>query len=86
MDDELDMNEIRRPCETGSRPGAMEDHDSQPSQRRRHLMMIMMLARHRTYHVSRECAILKTTGNENDYRKAKNRVDYEHQKMDGNEI
>ena len=27
--------------DTGSRSGAMECHDSQPSQRRRHLMMMM---------------------------------------------
>ena len=27
----MDANEIRRPRETGSRSGAMEDHDSQPS-------------------------------------------------------
>ena len=32
----MDGNEIRRARETFSRPGAMEDHDSQPSQRRRH--------------------------------------------------
>ena len=30
------------PCETCSRSGAMESHDSQPSQRTRHLMMMMM--------------------------------------------
>ena len=43
MDDKyhrMDGNAIRRPRETGSRSGAMEDHDSQPSQRRWHLMMI----------------------------------------------
>ena len=39
----MDGNAIRRPRETGSRSGAMEDHDSQPSERRRHLIMIMMM-------------------------------------------
>ena len=39
----MDGNAMRRPRETGSRSGAMEDHDSQPSQRRRHLMMMMMV-------------------------------------------
>ncbi len=33
-----DGDAIRRPRETCSRSGAMDDHDSQPSQRRRHLM------------------------------------------------
>ena len=41
----MDGNTIRRPRETCSRSGAMEDHDSQPSQRRRHLMMMMTLLR-----------------------------------------
>ena len=36
----VDGNEIWRPHETGSRLGAMEDHDSQPSYRRRQLMMV----------------------------------------------
>ena len=43
MDDKyhrMDGKAIRRPQETGSRSGAMEDHDSQPSQGRRHLMMM----------------------------------------------
>ena len=38
----LDGNAMRIPCETGSRSGAMEDHNSQPSQRRRHLVMMMI--------------------------------------------
>ena len=38
----MDGDAIRRARETGSRSGAMESHDSQPSQRRRHLMMMMM--------------------------------------------
>ena len=38
----LDGNAPRRPRETVSRSGAMESHDSQPSSRRRHLMMMMM--------------------------------------------
>ena len=33
----MDGNAIRKPRETGSRSGAMEDHDSQHSQRRQHL-------------------------------------------------
>ena len=37
----MDGNAIRRPRETCSRSGAMEDHDSQPSQRRRHPMCAM---------------------------------------------
>ena len=37
----MDGDAIRRPRETCSRSGAMEDHDSQPSQRRRHLMMMI---------------------------------------------
>ena len=37
----MDGNAIRRPCETVSRSGAMESHDSHPSSRRRHLMMMM---------------------------------------------
>ena len=36
----MDGNAIRIPRETCSRSGAMEDHDSQPSQRRRHLVMM----------------------------------------------
>ena len=39
----MEGNAIRRPRETGSRSGAMEDHDSQHSQRRRHLMMTMQI-------------------------------------------
>ena len=35
----MDGNAIRRPRETGSRSGAMESHDSQPSSRRRHLII-----------------------------------------------
>ena len=37
----MDGNAIRRPRETGPRSGGMEDHDSQPSPRRRHLMILM---------------------------------------------
>ena len=37
----MDGDAIRIPRETCSRSGAMEDHDSQPSQRRRHLMMMI---------------------------------------------
>ena len=40
----MDGDAIRRPRETCSRSGAMEDHDSQPSQRRRHLMMMIHMA------------------------------------------
>ena len=46
MDDKyhrMDGNATRRPRETCSRSGAIEDHDSQPFQRRRHLMMMMMM-------------------------------------------
>ena len=39
----MDGNAIRRPRETGSISGAMEDHDSQPYQRRRHLMVMTMM-------------------------------------------
>ena len=39
----MDGNAIRRPRENCSRSGAVEDHDSQPSQRRRHLMMTMIV-------------------------------------------
>ena len=35
----MDGDAIRRPRETCSRSGAMEDHDSQPSQRIRHMMI-----------------------------------------------
>ena len=38
-----DGDAIRRPRETCSRSGAMEDHDSQPSQRRWHLIIIIIL-------------------------------------------
>ena len=38
----MDGNAIRRPRKTGSRSGAKEDHDSQPSQRRRLLMNMIM--------------------------------------------
>ena len=41
----MDGNALRRHRETCSRSEAMEDHDSQPSQRRRHLMMMMMIQR-----------------------------------------
>ena len=37
----MDGDAIRIPRETCSRSGVMEDHDSQPSQRRRHLMMMI---------------------------------------------
>ena len=37
----MDGDAIRRPRVTCSRSGAMEDLDSQPSQRRRHLMMMI---------------------------------------------
>ena len=37
----MDGDAIRIPRETCSRSVAMEDHDSQPSQRRRHLMMMI---------------------------------------------
>ena len=37
----MDGNAIRRPHENCSRSGAMEDHDSEPSQRRRHMMMLI---------------------------------------------
>ena len=40
----MDRNAIRRPRETCSKSGAMEDHDSQPSQRRRHLVMMIYMA------------------------------------------
>ena len=43
---ERNGNAIRRPRDICSRSGAMEDHDSQPSQRRRHLMMMMSVNRH----------------------------------------
>ena len=39
----MDGNAIPRPRKNCSRSGAMEDHDSQPSQRRRHLMMMMSM-------------------------------------------
>ena len=40
----MDGNAIQRPRENCSRSGPMEDHDdSHPSQRRRHLMMMMMV-------------------------------------------
>ena len=42
----MDGNAIPRPRENCSRSGAMEDHDSQPSQRRRHLMMSMVYGIH----------------------------------------
>ncbi len=37
----VDGNAIRRARETCSRSGAMEDHENQSSQRRRHLMMMI---------------------------------------------
>ena len=37
----MEGNELRRTRGTGSRSGAMEDHGSQPHQRRRHLMIMM---------------------------------------------
>ena len=40
----MDGNAIPRPRENCSRSGAMEDHDSQSSQIRRHLMMMMKLS------------------------------------------
>ena len=40
----MDGNALRIPRETCSRSGAMEDRDSQPSQRRRHLMMMMIFS------------------------------------------
>ena len=39
----MDGNAIPRPRENCSRSGVMEDHDSQPSHCRRHLMMMMMM-------------------------------------------
>ena len=39
----MDGNAIRRPRENCARSGAMEHHDSQPSEIRRHLMMMMKL-------------------------------------------
>ena len=39
----MDGNAIPRPRETGSRSGAMESHDSQPSQSRRHLTMTIII-------------------------------------------
>ena len=41
----MDGNAIQRPRDNCSRSGTLEDHDSQPSQRRRHLMMMMMICR-----------------------------------------
>ena len=40
----MDGKAIRRARETGSRSGAMEDHDSQPSSGRRHPTMMMMMS------------------------------------------
>ena len=37
----LDGDAIRISRQTGTSSGAMEDHDSQPAQRRRHLLMMM---------------------------------------------
>ena len=51
----MDGNALRRPRETAGGSGEMEIHDSQPSSRRRHLMIVMIQLYRYVYMYAHKC-------------------------------